>query len=182
MTRNISKDLFQCVTDHRVNKPHSLYTESHSYLILHLVTFGQHLLDVSDRFGGVESLGTGLGAVHDRVAAVELEAVVQSLQSLLSLLVTRVNDPAVGLRERQSQTAIGVGGEVTCMRMAGPRYLSAFHQYEGQEVEQQAQRMHSYSPSSFFRSSFDCRNSPCARSWLPSTLVCSQGLIDLYWA
>ena len=107
MTRNISKDLFQCVTDHRVNKPHSLYTESHSYLILHLVTFGQHLLDVSDRLGGVESLGTGLGAVHDRVAAVELEAVVQSLQSLLSLLVTRVDDPAVGLRERQSQTAIG---------------------------------------------------------------------------
>ena len=28
-------------------------------------------------------------------------------------------------------------------RMAGPRYSSLFHQYEGHEVEQQAQRMHS---------------------------------------
>lgn len=28
-------------------------------------------------------------------------------------------------------------------RMAGPKYSSLFHQYEGQEVEQQAQRMHS---------------------------------------
>lgn len=30
-----------------------------------------------------------------------------------------------------------------CSRMAGPRYSSAFHQYEGHDVEQQAQRMHS---------------------------------------
>ena len=29
-----------------------------------------------------------------------------------------------------------------CIRTAGPRYLSAFHQYEGHEVEQHAQRMH----------------------------------------
>jgi hypothetical protein len=30
-----------------------------------------------------------------------------------------------------------------CMRTAGPRYSSLFHQYEGQDVLQQAQRMHS---------------------------------------
>ena len=29
-----------------------------------------------------------------------------------------------------------------CIRTAGPRYLSAFHQYDGQEVEQHAHRMH----------------------------------------
>lgn len=34
-----------------------------------------------------------------------------------------------------------------CISTAGPRYLSPFHQYEGHEVEQQAHRMHSYSPS-----------------------------------
>lgn len=42
-----------------------------------------------------------------------------------------------------------------CSRMAGPRYSSEFHQYEGHEVEQQAHRMHSYRPSSFLRSSLD---------------------------
>jgi hypothetical protein len=30
-----------------------------------------------------------------------------------------------------------------CSRMAGPRYWSEFHQYDGQEVEQQAHRIHS---------------------------------------
>lgn len=30
-----------------------------------------------------------------------------------------------------------------CMRTAGPRYSSWFHQYDGQDVEQHAQRMHS---------------------------------------
>ena len=30
-----------------------------------------------------------------------------------------------------------------CRSTAGPRYSSLFHQYEGQDVEQQAQRMHS---------------------------------------
>lgn len=39
-----------------------------------------------------------------------------------------------------------------CSRMAGPRYSSEFHQYDGHEVEQHAHRMHSYSPSSFLRS------------------------------
>lgn len=33
-----------------------------------------------------------------------------------------------------------------CMSTAGPRYLSALHQYEGQEVEQHAHKMHSYIP------------------------------------
>lgn len=45
----------------------------------------------------------------------------------------------------------------TCMRTAGPRYLSAFHQYDGHEVLQQAHRMHSYMPSSFLRSWIDCQ-------------------------
>jgi len=49
-----------------------------------------------------------------------------------------------------------------CSRMAGPRYSSLFHQYEGHEVEQHAHRMHSYRPSSFLRSSGDWRFSrPC---------------------
>lgn len=39
-----------------------------------------------------------------------------------------------------------------CSSTAGPRYSSWFHQYDGQDVLQQAHRMHSYSPSSFLRS------------------------------
>ena len=46
-----------------------------------------------------------------------------------------------------------------CRRIAGPRYSSEFHQYDGQAVEQHAHRIHSYSPSSFFRSALLCRYS-----------------------
>lgn len=49
-----------------------------------------------------------------------------------------------------------------CSRMAGPRYSSEFHQYEGHDVEQQAHRIHSYRPSSFLRSALLWRYSlPC---------------------
>lgn len=43
--------------------------------------------------------------------------------------------------------------------MAGPRYSSEFHQYEGHDVEQQAHRMHSYRPSSLRRSALVWRYS-----------------------
>lgn len=46
------------------------------------------LLDFSDGLPGVESLGTCLGAIHDGVAAVQLERVIQRLQSLLGHLVS----------------------------------------------------------------------------------------------
>src|SRR5215467_7046888 len=42
---------------------------------------------------------------------------------------------------------------------AGPTNLSGFHQNDGQAVEQQAHRMHSYTPSSSSRSAGDCRRS-----------------------
>jgi len=66
-----------------------------------------------------------------------------------------------------------------CIRTAGPRYLSPFHQYDGHDVEQQAQRMHSYIPSNLARSSRLCKFSCDSGGGVRG---CSQGLIDLYWA
>ena len=52
-----------------------------------------------------------------------------------------------GLASISSRLAFCVSREsatqrYACMRTAGPRYWSWFHQYEGHEVEQHAQRMH----------------------------------------
>lgn len=55
------------------------------------------LLQLGDCLARVEPLGTGLGAVHDGVAAVELECVIQLGESLFGQLVPRVVDPAEGL-------------------------------------------------------------------------------------
>src|SRR5688500_3008067 len=41
-----------------------------------------HLLDFADRLGRVQALGTGLGAVHDRVAAIEAERVFEIVEAL----------------------------------------------------------------------------------------------------
>ena len=51
-----------------------------------------------------------------------------------------------------------------CMRTAGPKYLSPFHQYDGHAVEQHAHKIHSYRPSNFARSSVACKfwSSPLA--------------------
>jgi hypothetical protein len=57
------------------------------------------LLDFGDGLTGIETLGASARAVHDCVATVKLEVVVKSLQTLLRRLVTRVDDPAVGLHE-----------------------------------------------------------------------------------
>jgi len=56
-------------------------------------------LDLGNGLSGVEVLGAGVGAVHNGVALVELEGVVQSSQTLLALGVTRIGNPAVGLHE-----------------------------------------------------------------------------------
>ena len=57
------------------------------------------LLDFSDGFAWIEPLGACARTVHDSVATVELEVVVQSLQTLLCGFITRVNDPTVRLHQ-----------------------------------------------------------------------------------
>src|SRR3954468_3989619 len=59
----------------------------------------QHLLDLADRLGGIEALRAGLGAVHDRVAAVETERVLEIVEPLALGLVTAVGQPAIGLQQ-----------------------------------------------------------------------------------
>ena len=57
-----------------------------------------HLLDVDDRLRRVEPFGAGLGAVHDRVAAVEAERVLEIVEALALRFVARVDEPAIGLQ------------------------------------------------------------------------------------
>ena len=64
-----------------------------------LMRIGEHFLDTGDRLPGIKTFRTGLGAVHDGVAAVELVSVIQSRQTLLRSLVPRVDNPAVRLKK-----------------------------------------------------------------------------------
>mmetsp|Transcript_5135 Transcript_5135/g.7816 ORF Transcript_5135/g.7816 Transcript_5135/m.7816 type:complete len:254 (+) Transcript_5135:273-1034(+) len=73
-----------------------------------------HFLDVGNRLSRVQVLRARVAAVHDRMASVQLEGVVQLLQALLGELVPAVLDPAVGLHQHcRAQVLVGappVGG------------------------------------------------------------------------
>jgi len=60
---------------------------------------GHLLLDLGNSKTGVKSLGAGLGAVHDGVATVEGERVLEGLATLRSELISAVNHPAVSLHQ-----------------------------------------------------------------------------------
>src|SRR5262245_15658269 len=60
-----------------------------------------HALDLGDGLGRVEALRAGLGAVHDGVAAVEAERILELVEALAGGLVAAVLEPAVGLQQRR---------------------------------------------------------------------------------
>ena len=64
------------------------------------------LLDGTDGLARVKTLGAGLSAVHDGVAAVQLEGVVQLSQALGGALVTTVLNPSVTKRDRTERKEV----------------------------------------------------------------------------
>lgn len=151
---------------------------------------GELELDLCDRSCGIQALGTCASAweadvngeradravrekwgkeltVEDSVAAVHAHLILEQVLALSAVSVLRVprechrfprTNHSTEMRRRTLESAIHL---YACMSVAGPRYSSWFHQYEGHDVEQHAQRMHSYNPSSLLRSSGLWRNSPC---------------------
>ena len=85
-------------------------------------------------------LGAGLGSVHDGMAPVHAEGVAQLFHALLVPLMLWHRPPRPlpvrdGLRQppcrsqaRRSLTRESAIQRRACMRAAGPRYWSAFHQ------------------------------------------------------
>src|SRR6185437_4918057 len=69
----------------------------------------QHFLDLGNRLGGVQILRADIGAVHDGVAAVQPEGILQLIQALAGGLIAAVDDPAVGREQRRgTQKALAV--------------------------------------------------------------------------
>ena len=70
--------------------------------------------------------GADLGAVHDGVTTVQLEGIVQLGETFLSLAITAVLNPTVGLHEyRRSQVLVGIP-PVTRTRSAATSAENAF--------------------------------------------------------
>src|SRR6202008_700265 len=73
------------------------------------VPFGLHLLDLGDRARRRQALGADVGAVHDRVAAIEAEGIFQLVEPLAGHLVAAVRQPAIGLEQDcRAEELVGV--------------------------------------------------------------------------
>src|SRR5512140_2634923 len=66
-----------------------------------MLALDDHLLDLRDRLRRIEILRAGLRAVHDRVATVETERVLELVEALAGGLVARVDDPAIRREQRR---------------------------------------------------------------------------------
>jgi len=62
-----------------------------------LVVAADHVLEVDDGLGGVETLRAAGCAVHNSVASVEFHGVIQPGKTIVCHVITRVDDPAVCL-------------------------------------------------------------------------------------
>ena len=59
--------------------------------------FGETLLDHANGLGRIQMLRASVGAVHDGLAAIQLERIVECVQALLRELIARIGDPAIRL-------------------------------------------------------------------------------------
>ena len=65
------------------------------------VLFRRHHRRLDSRNGlrRIEALGAAVGTVHDGMAAVEFEGIVERMESLLGGAITAVLQPALGLKQ-----------------------------------------------------------------------------------
>jgi len=69
----------------------------------------QSLFDRTDGLAGIQVLRTNLRAIHDGVTPVQLERVVEIVQSFLGLIVSRIFDPPVRLHQHGgSEVLVGI--------------------------------------------------------------------------
>src|SRR5262245_10217849 len=67
------------------------------------------LLDFGNCLGGVETLRAGLRAVHDGMAAIQAEWILEAVEPFAGRFVAAVDDPAIGLQEDgRPQIAVAV--------------------------------------------------------------------------
>src|SRR6266849_6375639 len=68
---------------------------------------GHQPLGIGNRACRVEPFRAGLGAVHDRVAAIEPERVLEPVETLAGALIAAVGEPAIGLQQdRRAEIAV----------------------------------------------------------------------------
>src|SRR6516162_7547459 len=60
---------------------------------------GHHSLGIGDCARRVEAFRAGAGAVHNRVAAIEAERVLEPVEALAGTLIAAVGEPTIGLQQ-----------------------------------------------------------------------------------
>src|SRR4249919_1561209 len=62
-------------------------------------TLQHQLLDLADRLRRIQAFRAGARAIHDGVAAVELERILEIVEARTGVFIARVDDPAIRLQQ-----------------------------------------------------------------------------------
>ena len=63
------------------------------------LALNHHFLDLGNGFGWIQALGTGFGAIQDRMTAVKPERILDAIKPLPLQFVATVDQPAIGLQQ-----------------------------------------------------------------------------------
>src|ERR1700688_4616691 len=75
--------------------------------MLQSIAFGHHPLGIGNRTRRVEPFRAGVGAVHDGVAAIETERILEPVEALAGVLIPAVDQPPMRLQQdRWAEIAI----------------------------------------------------------------------------
>src|ERR1700722_1733561 len=66
-----------------------------------MAAMSHQLLDFGDGLGGIEILGARFRAVHDGMAAVQTERILEVIEALAGRLIPAIDDPSVGRQQRR---------------------------------------------------------------------------------
>src|SRR6202140_330664 len=69
--------------------------------MLQSIAFGHHPLGVGNRTRRIEPFRAGVGAVHDGVAAIETERILEPVEALAGVLIPTVDKPAGRLQQNR---------------------------------------------------------------------------------
>src|SRR5215218_10828759 len=90
------------IANHKKRRPRRLFVKLLQGSVTDVTSHhprDHHLLDLGDGLGRIQALRAGIRAVHDRVAAIEPERIMQVVEALAGVLVAAVDKPAIGLEQ-----------------------------------------------------------------------------------
>lgn len=83
---------------YRADIASAVYLSLYQLMDSQMFALNQQFFDFGNSFGRIEAFWTGISAIHNRVATIQLEGLIQFIQSLFIIIIPTISQPAVSLQ------------------------------------------------------------------------------------